>query len=132
MKGLLFCAYFFFTVFEIFESWITNQTVLQYKNTNLDMLRNFFYPVLQTKKFIGAIVFEKGGALVHFAKTIHLCVFGQAQWSMNWKKRTYFMRSTAAWFIAFRLFYEGYVRTNINKTRIKDLNDLKTQITQEI
>ena len=29
-------------------------------------------------------------------------------------------------------FYGEYIRTNINKTRIKDLNDLKTRITQEI
>ena len=29
-------------------------------------------------------------------------------------------------------FYGGYIRTNISKTRIKDLNDLKTRITQEI
>ena len=29
-------------------------------------------------------------------------------------------------------FYGGHVRTNINKTKVKDLNDLKTRITQEI
>ena len=29
-------------------------------------------------------------------------------------------------------FYEGYIRPIIIKTRIKDLNDLKTRITQEI
>ena len=36
----------------------------------LDMLQNFFYPVLQKKNLTGKAIFQQDGAPAHFAKTV--------------------------------------------------------------
>ena len=51
---------------------------------------------------------------------------------MHWYRWKYFIDSTITRLNTVGLFLWGHIKTNIYKTRIKDLDDLKDRITQEI
>jgi hypothetical protein len=98
----------------------------------LDMLRNFFYPFLQRNRLTGKIIFQQDGASVHFAKSVRLWLnekFGD-RWIGRGGPISWAPRSPDLTPLDFFLW--GYIKTNIYKTRIKDLDDLKDRITQEI
>jgi hypothetical protein len=98
----------------------------------LDMLQHFFYPVLQQKKLTRKIMFQQDGASAHFAKTVRSWL--DEKFNDRWIGRggpiSWAPRSPDLSPLDFFLW--GYIRTNIYKTRIKDLDDLKTRITEEI
>ena len=96
------------------------------------MLQNFFYPVLQKKKLTGKAIFQQDGAPAYFAKTVRSWL--NNKFNDRWVGRggliSWAPRSLDLSPLDFFLW--GYIRTNIYKTRIKDFNDLKTRITEEI
>jgi hypothetical protein len=98
----------------------------------LDMLQTFFYPILQKKKLTGRTIFQQDGASAHFAKSVRSWL--DVKFSDRWIGRggpiSWAPRSPDLSPLDFFLW--GYIRANIYKTRIEDLNDLKTRIAQEI
>ncbi|CAF0812160.1 unnamed protein product [Adineta ricciae] len=98
----------------------------------LDMLQNFFYPFLQKKKLTRRIIFQQDGAPAHFANSVRSWLDDSFddRWigrggSISWAPRSPNLSPLD-------FFLWGYIRTNIYRTRIKDLNELKARITQEI
>jgi hypothetical protein len=96
------------------------------------MLQNFFCPFLQKKKLTRRIIFQQDGASVHFAKAVRSWLNDKFddRWIGRGGPIPWAPRSPDLTPLDFFLW--GHIKTNIYKTRIKDLDDLKTRITQEI
>jgi hypothetical protein len=98
----------------------------------LNMLKNFFYPFLQRKKITNKIIFQQDGASIHFAKAVRSWL--NEKFDNRWIGRggeiSWAPRSPDMTPLDFFLW--GHIKTNIYKTNVRDLDDLKSRISQEI
>ena len=98
----------------------------------LDMLERFFYPFLEKRKLTKKIIFQQNGAPAHFAKSLRSWLNDKFdnRWigrggSTSWDPRSPDMTPLD-------FFLWDYIKNNVYKNNIKDLDDLKIKITQEI
>jgi hypothetical protein len=71
------------------------------------MLDSYFYPSLQKKRMAKKIIFQQDGASAHFSKAV-----------CSWLDEKFFL-----W---------GLIKRNIYKTKVQDIDELKTRIIEEI
>ncbi len=96
------------------------------------MLKNFFYPFLQIKRITNKIIFQQDGVPAHFSMTV--CSWLNDKFDGWWIGRggPISQALRALDFTPLDFFACSHIKTNIYKTNIKDLNDLKIKIRQEI
>ena len=116
---------------EILGSFFFEELTVNQENY-LDMLESFFYPYLQRRKLTKKIIFQQDDAPAHFAKSIRSWLNNKLdnRWigrggSISWAPRSPDMTSLD-------FFLWGYIKNNVYKNNLKDLDDLKIKIIQEI
>ncbi len=106
------------------------QTVNQ--QNYLHMLENYFQPILQRKRLMKKILFQQDGAPAHFSKTVRAWL--NKKFDDRWIGRggpiSWAPRSPDLTPLDFFLW--GHIKTNIYKTKVDDIDDLKSRITDEI
>ena len=98
----------------------------------LDMLLNYFHPILQKKRLNKFIIFHQNGAPAHFAKSVRVWlneIFND-RWIVRGGPLSWASRSPDL--TPFDFFLWEHLKTNVYKTAVKDLADLKTRVTKEI
>jgi ribosomal protein S25 len=98
----------------------------------LDMLQNYFHPIMKNKRMIKKMFFQQDGAPAHFSKNVRAWLnnnFGD-RWIGRGGPISWAPRSPDLTPLDFFLW--GHVKTNVYKTQVKDLNDLMARITREI
>ncbi len=98
----------------------------------LDMLENYLYPILQRKRLTKRIFFQQDGAPAHFSKRVRAWLNQKFndRWigrggPISWAPRSLDLNPLD-------FFLWGHLKTNVYKTRVEDINDLKTRIIEEI
>ncbi len=98
----------------------------------LNMLKNFFYPFLQKKNMMKKNIFQQYGVSIHFSKQVRSWLNEKFdnRWigiggAISWAPRSPDMTPLD-------FFLWGHIKTNIYKTNVRDLDDLKNRISQEI
>jgi len=109
-----------------FDDEIVNQ------DNYLYMLQNYFYPILQKKRLIKSIIFQQDGAPAHFPKFVRTWLDNlfNNRWIGRGGPISWAPRSPDLTPLDFFLW--GYLKTNVYKTPVEDLDDLKARITNEI
>jgi hypothetical protein len=96
------------------------------------MLKNYFYPIIQRKRLNSQIIFQQDGAPPHFSKEVRAWLdekFG-GRWIGRGGPISWAPRSPDLTPLDFFLW--GYVKTNVYKTKVNNITDLKDRIEQEI
>ncbi|CAF3201594.1 unnamed protein product [Rotaria sp. Silwood2] len=107
-----------------------DETVTQ--DNYLEMLQNYFYPILQKKRLTKSIIFQQDGAPAHFSKMIRswLNKVFDGRWTGRDEPISWAPRSPDLTPVDFYLW--GPLKTNVYKTPVQDLDDFKTRIAKEI
>jgi transposase len=98
----------------------------------LEMLEEYFYPIIQQKRMTKKIIFQQDGAPAHFSKTVRSWLNDKFpdRWIGRGGPISWAPRSPDLTPLDFFLW--GHVKTNVYKTKVQDIDDLKARITQEI
>lgn len=98
----------------------------------LDMLKNYFYPIMKRKRLHKKMIFQQDGAPPHFSKAVR-------EWlNENFDTRWIGRGGPISWaprspdLTPLDFFLWGYLKTKVYKTRVDDIDDLKDRIEQEI
>ena len=96
------------------------------------MLEEYFYPIIQQKRMTKKIIFQQDGAPAHFSKAVRSWLNNKFpdRWigrggPISWAPRSPYLTPLD-------FFLWGHVKTNVYKTKVQDIDDLKARITQEI
>jgi len=98
----------------------------------LNLLENYFYPILQKKRLHKKIIFQQDGAPAHFSKEVR-------EWlNENFNDRWIGRGGPISWaprspdLTPLDFYLWGYIKSNVYKTKVKDINELKNRIEKEI
>lgn len=98
----------------------------------LDMLQNYFYPIMQRKRLHKTMIFQQDGAPAHFSKNVRSWL--DEKFDSRWIGRggpiSWAPRSPDLTPLDFFLW--GYIKTKVYKTKVNDTDDLKDRIEKEI
>ncbi|CAF1171942.1 unnamed protein product [Rotaria sordida] len=116
---------------QIIEPFFFNDETVTEGNY-LEMLQNYFYPILQNKRLTKSITFQQNGAPAHFSKAVRswLNKVFDGRWIGRCGLISWTPRSSDLTSLNFYLW--GHLKTNVYKTPVQALDDLKTRITKEI
>lgn len=107
-----------------------DETVNQYNY--LDMLKHYFYPIIQRKRLTNKIISQQDGSPPHFSKEVRAWL--NEKFDDRWIGRggpiSWAPRSPDLTPLDFYLW--GYIKTNVYKTSVSDIDDLKDRIEREI
>lgn len=98
----------------------------------LNMLQNYFLPIVKKKRITKKTFFQQDGAPAHFSKSV------RAWLNENFDGRWIGRCGPISWaprspdLTPLDFFLWGHIKTNVYKTKVEDLNDLKSRITREI
>jgi hypothetical protein len=102
------------------------------KQNYLNMLQNYFYPIMQRKRLHKKMIFQQDGAPAHFSKDVRSWL--DEKFDDRWIGRggpiSWAPRSPDLTPLNFFLW--GYIKTKIYKTKVNDIDDLKYRIEKEI
>ena len=98
----------------------------------LNMLKNYFYPILQKKRLHKKIVFQQNGTLAHFSKAVRTWL------NKNFNDKWIGRRGPICWVprsrnltpLDFCLW--GCIKSNVYKTKVEDICELKNRTEKEI
>lgn len=98
----------------------------------LNLLENYFYPILQKKRLHKKITFQQDSAPAHFSKEVRECL--NENFNDRWIGRggpiSWAPRSPDLTPLDFYLW--GYIKSNVYKTKVEDICELKNRIEKEI
>ena len=98
----------------------------------LQILKNYFYPIMQRKIFNNKMIFQQDGASHYFSKKV------RAWLNEKFNGRRIGRGGPISWaphspdLTLLDIFLWGYIKTKVYKTKINDIADLKERIEQEI
>jgi hypothetical protein len=98
----------------------------------LDMLKDYFYPIMQRKRIHNKIIFQQDGVPAHFFKQVRewLNEKFDGRWIGRGGPISWAPRSPDLTPLDFFLW--GFIKTNVYKTKVNGIDDLKNRIEREI
>ncbi len=98
----------------------------------MNLLENYFYPILQKKRLHKKITFQQDSAPPHFSKEVREWLNKNLndRWIGRGGPISWAPRSPDLTTLDFYLW--GYIKSNVYKTKVEDICQLKNRIEKEI
>ncbi|CAF1240464.1 unnamed protein product [Didymodactylos carnosus] len=98
----------------------------------LQMLKNYFFPIMQRKRLHNKMIFQQDGAPPHFSKEVRAWLNDKfnGRWIGRDDPISWAPRSPDLTPLDFFLW--GYIKPKVYKTKVNDIAELKERIEQEI